>query len=931
MISLLLILVSDISIASSSHPDWKEGYTLIILKSETVEEMNIARDYILQQGGRVSVLIPTHAILGWIPEGISGDLIGKYGIESIHRQEVLPQAISYRDDATLQAVEFFNGVIKVEPEPAMITGRPLIDDTREAPPASYQDYLDNLRNIGMDIQELEDKGLLLYQTPQGRLQGTSEALRGSAVLTVLFVESDGSIESDLYTWTSSAESFILNELLEALSWWSAESNQYGCPVTFTLDYYSGTDSRCQQGYEPLNGNHSSWDEELWIDLVMNNFGYTSGGVFDKVDAFNTWQRDYFGTDWSYSAFVHYNPYPAPTTYNDGYFAWAFLGGPWTHMLYRNDGWGLSAFSDVLAHETGHIFWACDEYYQPGYGGCMSCDICVTWGPRSFLNVNCEYCNPEPVECLMKEGVVTAGLCFYTPGQIGWYESPCTAPFFNMPGEEYQLGNTPRWLSIADVDSDGDQDLISAIAGDDEIAILKNEGDAIFQEPAYYQVGDNPISFSAVDFNGDEKIDLAVANYSGSTVSILINNGDGTFQDKVDYWVSSTPNAIFSADLDQDNDLDLVAPNRNLDKITILRNNGDGTFQSAIWLNVGDKPSGDLAADLDADSDSDLAVANQGTDDVSILLNNGDGTFQPAVSYSAGSGAYSIFGSDLDGDTDLDLAIGNTYADSICILKNNGDGTFGSPSNHWIGDTPSFIFASDLDEDEDSDLLVAGFYDGDVSVMLNNGDATFQRTILYGMSDQIDHLFGGDLDGDSDVDLVVANSSYHRITILLNLTLSGDYPPILAPIGDKSTYEGEKLEFRISARDRDGIIPRLFCEPLPTNAALVESLNGAGSFTFTPDLTQADVYSIVFLAFSESVFDSERVEITVTNYPGGDANHDDVIDIVDVVYLINYLFRDGPTPYVLSAMDVNCDDEVTIPDAVYLINYILRDGPEPCHP
>jgi len=140
-----------------------------------------------------------------------------------------------------------------------------------------------------------------------------------------------------------------------------------------------------------------------------------------------------------------------------------------------------------------------------------------------------------------------------------------------------------------------------------------------------------------------------------------------------------------------------------------------------------------------------------------------------------------------------------------------------------------------------------------------------------------------------------------------------------------------LEFRISARDRDGALPRLLCDPLPTNAAVVESGDGSGSFTFTPDLTQADLYSILFLAFSEADFDSERVEITVFNYPGGDADHDDVVDVVDIVYLINYLLRSGPDPYVLMAMDVNCDDEVTLPDAVYLINYVLRDGPEPCNP
>jgi parallel beta-helix repeat protein len=61
---------------------------------------------------------------------------------------------------------------------------------------------------------------------------------------------------------------------------------------------------------------------------------------------------------------------------------------------------------------------------------------------------------------------------------------------------------------------------------------------------------------------------------------------------------------------------------------------------------------------------------------------------------------------------------------------------------------------------------------------------------------------------------------------------------------------------------------------------------------------------------------------------GDANKDGVINIADVVYLINYLFVDGPAPDPLSVGDANCDDVVNIADVVYLINYLFIDGPPP---
>jgi parallel beta-helix repeat protein len=61
---------------------------------------------------------------------------------------------------------------------------------------------------------------------------------------------------------------------------------------------------------------------------------------------------------------------------------------------------------------------------------------------------------------------------------------------------------------------------------------------------------------------------------------------------------------------------------------------------------------------------------------------------------------------------------------------------------------------------------------------------------------------------------------------------------------------------------------------------------------------------------------------------GDANGDWRISISDVVYLITYLFRDGPAPDPLEAGDANCDEAVNGEDVLYLINYLFRGGPPP---
>jgi hypothetical protein len=63
---------------------------------------------------------------------------------------------------------------------------------------------------------------------------------------------------------------------------------------------------------------------------------------------------------------------------------------------------------------------------------------------------------------------------------------------------------------------------------------------------------------------------------------------------------------------------------------------------------------------------------------------------------------------------------------------------------------------------------------------------------------------------------------------------------------------------------------------------------------------------------------------------GDCNGDEVFNILDVTYLINYLYKDGPVPEPIESADPNCDDLINILDATYIINFLYKEGPEPCH-
>ena len=62
---------------------------------------------------------------------------------------------------------------------------------------------------------------------------------------------------------------------------------------------------------------------------------------------------------------------------------------------------------------------------------------------------------------------------------------------------------------------------------------------------------------------------------------------------------------------------------------------------------------------------------------------------------------------------------------------------------------------------------------------------------------------------------------------------------------------------------------------------------------------------------------------------GEVNHDHVISVADITYLVAYLFQGGPMPVPVKAIgDANCDGLVNVLDTVYLVNFLFKQGPKP---
>jgi aminopeptidase N len=113
-----------------------------------------------------------------------------------------------------------------------------------------------------------------------------------------------------------------------------------------------------------------------------------------------------------------------------------------------------------------------------------------------------------------------------------------------------------------------------------------------------------------------------------------------------------------------------------------------------------------------------------------------------------------------------------------------------------------------------------------------------------------------------------------------------------------------------------------------NGLVLDTLTGvisgtptvADSFDFTIKVTDSG---------SPTKTDTQQLFVIVSAFMRGDFNHDLVVNLGDVVYLISYLYNNGAEPMPLEAGDVNCNGVVDLLDVVYLINYVYRGGPPPC--
>ncbi len=321
------------------------------------------------------------------------------------------------------------------------------------------------------------------------------------------------------------------------------------------------------------------------------------------------------------------------------------------------------------------------------------------------------------------------------GQIVWYEYIGAGNFTSHAVSAATLGN-PVDVFTADLDGDGDADVLSASRGGGQIHWFENDGAGNFTTHLITSSESNYLTVSAVDLDGDFDIDVISGDSVSGKVEWHINDGSGNFT--ADQLIANTATNVFSvdyADMDGDGDQDVLSAQFDADTLTWYENLGGGSFSThdiSVTLNGAIDVS---AGDIDGDGDADVLSAAYYDGKITWWENDGSGNLT-AHDISA-TGAWSVEANDIDGDGDLDLLAAQDTADPLHWYENDGSGTF---AEHIVAGATSGAgpaTALDVDNDGDKDIVTADYSNDSIdwhenvvtnSIVLTNDVDTRRRCL-----------------------------------------------------------------------------------------------------------------------------------------------------------------------------------------------------------
>ncbi|MBO6792631.1 MAG: VCBS repeat-containing protein [Balneolaceae bacterium] len=332
-------------------------------------------------------------------------------------------------------------------------------------------------------------------------------------------------------------------------------------------------------------------------------------------------------------------------------------------------------------------------------------------------------------------------------------------FITQSDVELTAGTTPYDVDIADLNVDGNLDLITVNGNVDSVSIILSDGSGGFSTLSQLATGDLPTSVATGDFDNQNGVDFVVTNFTDGDIRVYLNNGSGTFT-TTDYTAGSGAVDAVVADVNGDGYLDIIVHNRNAGNEQIFLNDGDGTFTSSGTVSTSTNMDRIFAADLD--NDDDIDIISGGADMfLYIALNNGDGTFATATNTSINSRDAEFV--DLNGDGYLDLVVSYDAGNEVSVHLNNGNGSFGAATDYTVSNAQD-VAIFDYNNDGDMDILAVNFDGTGAQVLINGGSGTFSLGQTIDVGTWPENVMIADLNEDGQLDFVTANRGSNNLSV-----------------------------------------------------------------------------------------------------------------------------------------------------------------------
>jgi len=327
----------------------------------------------------------------------------------------------------------------------------------------------------------------------------------------------------------------------------------------------------------------------------------------------------------------------------------------------------------------------------------------------------------------------------------------------------ELPHIPNEFEVADLDSDGRDDLVVLNTAESSVSVMMGLGGGAFSEPVSYPITINQSDLIIKDIDGDSVPDIVTTYHFAGELGILLGNGDGTFGEStmIDYVVALR--AIGFGDLNSDGLVDLVIARTR--QIKVYLGIGGGAFEFLRTHTIGDDPRSILIEDINGDSNPDVIVTNTGSDTISILYGNFNGSLDFHKQFQTPDRPENVSAGDFNLDGEVDIAV--TGNGGMWILDSDGAKGFrtGKAPFGRFNDTQHFVLR-DLNNDGMDDLVVPyGGGSNSLGIYMATGDGAFADPVDSMPTNNESMIVLDDYNNDGVDDLVMADQFSFKIAFL----------------------------------------------------------------------------------------------------------------------------------------------------------------------